>query len=226
MSTAELAQMAAAGYGFAQQFATEAATMPGELLLPLLPGDRTAPHRQHAYASVQGSLHDLDGRRPIDRMTAANHNDESPTVNRQEQGQYICGDSQQLSDLAAFRAAQAAEQAPGYTFTNPPHGDRRHQPAPADRRRHAPHLMVTVVTNQRLLTVAGMRPYILPSSCPTVVGSWIREYPFRICVNFRICVSRRRHIMVVSSTRVTNVIMSNSLAVWRTSSWSESLSVS
>jgi hypothetical protein len=34
MSTAELARMEAAGYGFAQQFATEAATMPGELLLP------------------------------------------------------------------------------------------------------------------------------------------------------------------------------------------------
>ena len=33
-TTAELAQMEAAGYGFAQQFATEAATMPGELLLP------------------------------------------------------------------------------------------------------------------------------------------------------------------------------------------------
>ena len=54
MSTAELAQMEAAGYGLAQQFATEAATMPGELLLPLLPGDRTAPHRQHAYVQVRG----------------------------------------------------------------------------------------------------------------------------------------------------------------------------
>ena len=39
MPTAEVAQMeAAAEYGFAQQLATEAATMPGELLLPLLPG--------------------------------------------------------------------------------------------------------------------------------------------------------------------------------------------
>ncbi len=34
MSNAELAQMEAAGYGFAQQLATGAATMPGELLLP------------------------------------------------------------------------------------------------------------------------------------------------------------------------------------------------
>jgi hypothetical protein len=67
MSTAELAQMEAAGNGFARQFATEAATMPGELLLPLLPGDRTAPHRQHAC--VQGSFHDQPGRRPIDRVT-------------------------------------------------------------------------------------------------------------------------------------------------------------
>ena len=81
MSTAEMAPMEAAEYGFAQQFAPEAATMPGELLLPLLPGDRTAPHRQHAY--VQGSYHDLPGRRPIDRMTVfANHNDESPTAYR------------------------------------------------------------------------------------------------------------------------------------------------
>jgi hypothetical protein len=51
MSTAELAQMEAAGYGFAQQFAPEATTVPGELLLPLLPGDRTAPHRTQ-YAMI------------------------------------------------------------------------------------------------------------------------------------------------------------------------------
>ena len=62
MSTAELAQMEAAGYGFAPQLATESATMPGELRLPLLPGDRTAPHRQHAY--VQDSYHDVPSRRP------------------------------------------------------------------------------------------------------------------------------------------------------------------
>ncbi len=54
MSPAELAQMEAAGCGFAQQLAPEAATVPGELLLPLLPGDRTAPHRQRA--DVQGSF--------------------------------------------------------------------------------------------------------------------------------------------------------------------------
>ncbi len=91
LSTAELAQMEAAGYGFAQQFATEAATMPGELLLPLLPGDRTASHRQHA--DVQGSFHDLPVRRPIDRMTVfANHNDESPTAYRLGQGQYMYGE--------------------------------------------------------------------------------------------------------------------------------------
>ncbi len=41
--------------------------------------------------------------------------------------------------------------------------------------------MVTVVTKVRLLTVAGMRQCVLPSSCPTVVGSWDRKYPFRIC---------------------------------------------
>jgi hypothetical protein len=58
--------------------------------------------------------------------------------------------------------------------------------------------MVTVVTKMRLLTVAGMRQCVLPSRCPTVVGSWDRKYPFRICVNFLICISRRRHIMVVS----------------------------
>ena len=57
MLPAELAQMEAAGYEFAPQFATAAATMPGELLLPLLPGDRTAPNRQHAY--VQDSYHDV-----------------------------------------------------------------------------------------------------------------------------------------------------------------------
>jgi hypothetical protein len=63
---AEVAQMeaelAATGNGFAQlveQFATETAAMPGELLLPLLPGDRTAPHRHHA--SVQGSFQDPPG---------------------------------------------------------------------------------------------------------------------------------------------------------------------
>ncbi len=66
MPTAEVAQMeAAAGYAFAQQFATEAATMSGELLLPLLPGDHTAP--RHQPVNVQGSVPDLPGRRP-DRM--------------------------------------------------------------------------------------------------------------------------------------------------------------
>jgi hypothetical protein len=55
VSPAELAQMEAAGYGFAQKFAPEAATVPGELLLPLLPGDRTAPHRQHA--DIPGKLY-------------------------------------------------------------------------------------------------------------------------------------------------------------------------
>jgi hypothetical protein len=64
--------------------------------------------------------------------------------------------------------------------------------------------MVTVVTTMRLLTVAGMRQCVLPSSCPTVVGSWNRKYPFRICVNFLICISRRRHIMVVS--RITEMV--------------------
>ena len=133
MSTAELAQMEAAGYGFAQQFAPEAATMPGELLLPLLPGDRTAPHRQHA--DVQGSFHDLPVRRPIDRMTVfANHNAESPTAYRLGQGQYMYGESQQLSEMAAFRAAQAAAQAAGFAFLNQGEGDGRHQHAPADRR--------------------------------------------------------------------------------------------
>ena len=44
--------------------------------------------------------------------------------------------------------------------------------------------MVTVVTTVRLLTVAGMRQCALPSSCPTVVGSCNRKYPFRICVSF------------------------------------------
>ena len=44
--------------------------------------------------------------------------------------------------------------------------------------------MVTVVTTVRLLTVAGMRQCVLPSSCPTVVGSCNRKYPFRICVFF------------------------------------------
>jgi hypothetical protein len=44
--------------------------------------------------------------------------------------------------------------------------------------------MVTVVTKVRLLTVVGMRQCVLPSSCPTVVGSWDRKYPFRICVSF------------------------------------------
>ena len=183
MSTAELAQMEAAGYGFAPQLATEAATMPGELLLPLLPGDRTAPHRQHAY--VQGSYHDLPGRRPIDRMTVfANHNDESPTVYRQEQGQYIYGDSQQLSDLAAFRAAQAAEQAPGFTFSQG-NGDGRHQNAPADGRRHA----LIYVTEQ------------LPDG-------------------------RRQLDQEVSFSDMRQPASAYHGGVWRTSSWSESLSVS
>ncbi len=44
--------------------------------------------------------------------------------------------------------------------------------------------MVTVVTTVRLLTVAGMCQCVLPSSCPTVVGSCNRKYPFRICVIF------------------------------------------
>ncbi len=92
--------MEAAGYGFAQQFATEAATMPGELLPP---GDRTAPHRRHAYVRAIPS-----------------------------------------------RVKE----------------------------------MVTVVTTVRLLTVAGMCQCVLPNSCPTVVGSCNRKYPFRICVNF------------------------------------------
>ena len=35
--------------------------------------------------------------------------------------------------------------------------------------------MVTVVTKVRLLTVVGMRQCVLPSSCPTVVGSWDRR---------------------------------------------------
>jgi hypothetical protein len=65
--------------------------------------------------------------------------------------------------------------------------------------------MVTVVTRLRLLTVAGMRQCVLPNSCPTVVGSWNRAYPFRICVNFQICVSRRRHIMVLSSTHASRI---------------------
>ncbi len=96
--------MEAAGYGLTQRFATEAAAMADELLLPLLPNDRTATHRQHAY--VQGSFHDLPRRRPIDRLTVfANHNDESLTSYRQ--GQYMYVESQQPSDLAAFRAQQA-----------------------------------------------------------------------------------------------------------------------
>ncbi len=115
----------------------------------------------------------------------ANHNDESPAAYRQGQGQYIYGDSQQLLDLAAFRAAQVAEQAPGFTFKFPNQGN-------GDG-----------VTNMRLLTVAGMRQCMLPSSFPTVVGSWIREHPFRICVNFLIC--RHRHIMVVSSTHASHI---------------------
>jgi len=68
-----------------------------------------------------------------------------------------------------------------------PPGDRT-----APHRRHAyvrairsrVKAMVTVVTTVRLLTVAGMRQCVLPSSCPTVVGSCNRKYPFRICVSF------------------------------------------
>ena len=132
MSTVELPQMEAAGNGFAQQYAMDAAAVPGELLLPLLPGDRTAPHRQHAY--VQSSFHDPPGRRPIDRMTVfAGHNAGSPTA-------YMYGGSQQLSDLDALRAARAAEPAEGFTFPYQGDGDGRHQleGAPADGRRHAP----------------------------------------------------------------------------------------
>ena len=183
MSTAELAQMEAAGYELAPQFATAAATMPGELLLPLLPGDRTAPHRQHAY--VQDSYHDVPSRRPIDRMTVfANHTDESPTAYRQEQGHYMYGESQQLSDLAAFRAAQAAEQAPGFTFSQGS-GDGRHQNAHADGRRHA----LIYVTEQ------------LPDG-------------------------RRQLDQEVSFSDMRQPASAYHGGVWRTSSWSESLSVS
>ena len=73
------------------------------------------------------------------------------------------------------------------SYCHHPPGDRT-----APHRRHAyvraipcrVKEMVTVVTIMRLLTVAGMRQYMLPSSCPTVVGSCNRKYPFRICVNF------------------------------------------
>jgi hypothetical protein len=91
--------------------------------------------------------------------------------------------------------AGARRPATGFTFPYQGDGDGRHQNAPADGRRHAQMYvtglpsrikeMVTVVTKMRLLTVAGMRKCMLPSSCPTVVGSWNRKYPFRICVNFR-----------------------------------------
>jgi len=53
MSTAELARMEAAGYGFAQQFATEAATMPGEL----------QPHRQSGVWQKAGPVSG-EGRKP------------------------------------------------------------------------------------------------------------------------------------------------------------------
>ena len=130
----------------------------------------------------------------------ANHNDESPTVYRQEQGQYIYGDSQQLSDLAAFRAAQAAEQAPGFTFSqgngdgrhqnagftfSQGNGDGRHQNAPADGRRHA----LIYVTEQ------------LPDG-------------------------RRQLDQEVSFSDMRQPASTYHGGVWRTSSWSESLSVS
>ncbi len=74
--------------------------------------------------------------------------------------------------------------------------------------------MVTArdVTKMRLLTVAGMRQCMLPSSCPTDdVGSWNRKYPFRICVNFLTCMRWNEHSMYCvfwtrwkSSVAVTN----------------------
>ena len=90
---------------------------------------------------VQDSFHALQGRRP-DRMTvfAYGDHDESPAAPRQ--GQRRHGESQMISDLADFRAAQAAEaaalSAPGFAFPYNGAGDGRHHDAPADGRQHAP----------------------------------------------------------------------------------------
>ena len=152
----------------------------------------------------------------------------SPRLLIGTEGQYKYGESQQLSDLAAFRAAQAAEQAAGFTFPNQGNGDGRHQNAPADRRRHAPMYVTEQLPDGRRQLEPAESFSAMPMSATRIHVSGCAIHNL---TEQSTGVSKwRRHLRKANAKSLrcerSTVIMSNGLAVWRTSSWSESLSVS